>query len=188
MKHSGTKLLESQRLLLRQFNLSDSFSFFKNCGKDEKASLFLSWNPHQNAYESEEYLKSVIEQYEDPKFYNWAIELKETGEVIGSIGVNHPEDKNKSCQIGYYVGSDFWNKGIITEALKTVIDYLFEEVELNRVAARHDIENGASGRVMAKANMTFEGILRESKLKGNKFCSLAIYSILKSEWENNKLL
>lgn len=187
MNHKGTEKIETDRLILRKFKTSDAKSFYKNCVSDSKVSYYLSWEPHKNVKESEEFIKSLMETYEDSFVYDWAIELKETSEVIGNIKVNNIDDKNSFCHIGYYIGSKFWNKGLMTEALKIVISYLFEETDLNRIVARHDVENIGSGKVMVKANMTYEGTLRECKFRNNKFCSLAVYSILKNEWKNNSL-
>ena len=91
-----------------------------------------------------------ISNYDNNNVYNWVIELKETNEAIGSISVVNLEEMNKSCEIGYCIGSEYWSKGITTEALQNVIDYLFREVGVNRICAKHDIENMASGEVMKK--------------------------------------
>jgi len=94
------------------------------------------------------------------------------------------EVDNSACEIGYCIGSALWNKGYSTEALQAVIDFLFVEVGLNRISAKHDILNPASGEVMKKCKMTHEGILRDVQFKNNKFCTLAVYSILKREWDS----
>ncbi|GAA0773821.1 hypothetical protein GCM10008908_22630 [Clostridium subterminale] len=73
--------------------------------------------------------------------------------------------------------------GIITEALKAVINYLFSEVGFNRIVATHDTNNIASGKVMIKSGMKYEGTLRQSEWRDNKgFYDLAVYAILKDEW------
>jgi ribosomal-protein-alanine N-acetyltransferase len=182
MNHIGTKLIETDRLILRKFKPSDSNNMFKNWGSDSNVTKYLSWQPHKDINDSEDIINLWISKYEDNDVYNWVIELKEINEVIGNISIVHLEDTHESCEIGYCIGSKCWNKGITTEAFKAVIKYLFEEVGINRICAKHDVNNIASGEVMKKCKMTYEGTLREVQFKNNRFCSLSVYSILKSEW------
>ena len=100
-----------------------------------------------------------------------------------SIDVVNLNEKLATAEIGYCLSKKHWGQGIMTEALKAVIDYLFSEVGLNRIVARHNVHNLASGRVMQKSGMTFEGVQRQSGKdnKGN-YCDLAHYSILRGEW------
>ena len=186
MNHIGTKTIETNRLILRKFKSSDSENMFKNWGGDSKVTKYLSWTTHKSITDSEEVINLWISNYKDKSSYNWAIELKEVNEVIGSISVVKLKNENKSCEIGYCIGSKYWNKGITTEAFKSVIDCLFREVGVNRICARHNIENIASGEVMKKCKMKYEGTLREVQFIHNRFCSMAVYSILRSEWLNGR--
>lgn len=183
MSDIGTKRLETSRLILRKFERNDSESLYKNCGSDPKVPVFLSWNTHKDSIETIGIINKWIANYELPNTFNWAIEIKEVGEVIGNIMVVKYEVDNSACEIGYSIGSEYWNKGFAPEALQAVIDFLFSEVGLNRISAKHDILNPASGEVMKKCKMSHEGILRDVQFKNNRFCTLAVYSILKREWE-----
>lgn len=182
MNYIGTKLIETERLILRKFKTTDYENMFKNCGSDPKVTRFVAWETHKTIKDSEEIIDKWILEYEDNKTYNWAIELKETNEVIGNISIVKLEDRHSSCEIGYCIGSEFWNQGIVTEAFKAVIKFLFEEVGFNRICAKYNTVNKASGRVMEKCNMTYEGTLREAKYGKNGVYSLGVYSILRSEW------
>jgi ribosomal-protein-alanine N-acetyltransferase len=184
MNHIGTKNIETNKLILRKFEITDSENMFKNWGSDSNVTKYLSWKTHMNIKDSEEIINLWISNYDDNSVYNWVIELKEINEAIGNISVVKLENTNKSCEIGYCIGSKYWNKGITTEAFQNVIDYLFKEVGINRICAKHNIENIASGEVMKKCKMSYEGTLREVQFRNDRFCSLAVYSILKSEWEN----
>ena len=88
-----------------------------------------------------------------------------------------------NCETGYCLGRRWWGRGIATEALRAVIDFLFAQVNFHRVAAVHDPNNPASGRVMQKAGMTREGMLRQSALIKGRFVDSVVYSILRDEWE-----
>lgn len=180
--NNGTKLIETDRLILRKFKLSDANDMFNNWANDERVTKYLSWKAHENSNVTEELIRMWISDYSN-NTYNWAIELKEINQVIGSISVVNLDELNKTCEIGYCIGSKYWNKGIVTEAFKAVIDYLFKETEINRICAKHDIENIGSGKVMKKCNMKYEGTLREVQYRNNRFCSLSIYSILRNEFK-----
>jgi ribosomal-protein-alanine N-acetyltransferase len=79
------------------------------------------------------------------------------------------------------LGEKFWNHGYMSEALFKVIDFLFETTDVNRIEAEHDTKNSNSGKVMAKAGMTFEGVLREAGYNNQGIVDVAYYSILRSD-------
>lgn len=184
MNHIGTKTIETNRLILRKFKATDAMYMYKNWGNDSRVTKYLSWQPHKNLKDSEAIINLWTKHYEDKSTYNWVIELKEINEVIGNISIVNLEELNQSCEIGYCIGSRFWNKGITTEAFQEVIKFLFEEVGFNRICAKYNIENPASGAVMKKCNMIYEGTLREVQFKNNSFNTLGVYSILKREWNH----
>lgn len=181
---NGTKLIETDRLILRKFKLSDTNDMFNNWASDKRVTKYLSWNAHESLAVSEKLINIWVSEYND-NTYNWAIELKEINQVIGSISIVNLDELNKACEIGYCIGNKHWNKGIVTEAFSSIIDYLFNETEMNRICAKHDINNIGSGEVMKKCNMKYEGTLREVQYRNNMFCSLSVYSILKNEYEQN---
>jgi ribosomal-protein-alanine N-acetyltransferase len=90
--------------------------------------------------------------------YVWAIELKSNGMVIGSISVEISDETTQSCEVGYCIGKPYWSRGIMTEALRAIMHYLFYEVGYQSIRAKHDTRNLASGRVMQKAGMQFTKI------------------------------
>lgn len=179
--HKGTQLIETERLLLRKFKPSDAEDMFKNWSSDSEVCKFLSWNPHKDLSETKKIVESWVNAYTDCT-YNWAIELKEIGEIIGQISLISLNETYSSCILGYNIGRSFWGQGIMTEALKSVIDYLLNEICVNRIEGRHNTLNPASGKVMQKSGMKFEGILRQAKInKDGEFYDLAVYSIVKSD-------
>lgn len=182
MINKGTQQIETQRLILRRFKPSDAKHMYKNWAVDSEVCKFLSWNPHKDLSETEHIVEGWIKDYENDDNYNWVIELKDISEAIGQISLMHVNEKYSSCSVGYSISRLFWGKGIITEALKAVIDYLFKEIGMNRIEASHNTLNPASGRVMQKSGMKLEGIIRQPKVdKYGKFYDLALYSILKSD-------
>ena len=186
MKHCGIKTIETDRLILRRFKNEDSKNMFKNWASDPEVTKYLTWPAHSDIGITEFILSDWINSYEKEDFYNWAIELKEIGEVIGNISSVGNNDTIMKVHIGYCIGKEWWNKGIMSEALKAVIDYFFTEVEVNRVESRHDVNNPGSGKVMQKCGMIYEGTLRQADKNNLGICDTAYYGILKSDWEKNK--
>ena len=184
LSHKGTKTIDTDRLMLRRFKPEDACNMFNNWANDSDVTKFLTWKPHGNIEVTKKIINQWIDEYNHNNFYNWAIELKEAGEVIGNISVVNLYENYQSCEIGYCMSKKHWNKGIMTESLKAVIDYLFSEVGFNRIEARHDTDNIASGKVMMKSGMRYEGTLRQVKIRDKEFYSLAVYAILKNDWLN----
>lgn len=177
-----TKTLESDRLILRKFKMDDASGVYKNWASDPECCQYLSWNVHKSVKETRSILRSWIKEYKKG-CYNWVVELKDTHEVIGSISVISISKKHLTAEIGYCYGSKYWGNGYATEALRTVVEYLLNECGLYLVEARHISDNPASGRVMEKAGMHKDAILRErriNKLTGKRNDSI-IYSITNEE-------
>lgn len=179
MTHKGTIVLETERLLLRKFNSEDTQKMFDNWASNPNVTKFLTWQPHATPEVTALVINDWIKGYEKDNYYQWAIELKEISEPIGSISVVHIHENVNEIEIGYCIGEKWWHKGYTAEAFKRVIDFLFNEVGAKRICALHDTDNPNSGRVMLKCRLEPEGILRKSgRNNTNAVCDLAIYSIL----------
>lgn len=100
---------------------------------------------------------------------------------IGSIGVVSHDDRVEKAEIGYCIGRRWWHMGIMPEALNAVINYLFCEVGMRRIEARHDIRNPNSGAVMRKCGMKYEGTQRQSDWNNQGICDASWYAVLASE-------
>lgn len=180
LKRNGTCVLETDRLILREFTLADAQSVYDNWASDPEVTKYLTWHPHKDVDETEEILSEWVERYGDGSYYNWAIELKELREPIGSISVVEQNDKVRRAHIGYCIGRAWWHEGIMTEALGAVIEYLFSE-GYQRIDSRHDPRNPHSGDVMKKCGMQYEGTLRNYDWNNQGPCDACFYSILKED-------
>ncbi|MDR0910208.1 MAG: GNAT family N-acetyltransferase [Spirochaetaceae bacterium] len=182
MKHIGTNEISTQRLILRRFIIDDAECMYNNWANDNDVTKYLTWPAHESIDISRQVLEDWINNYEKPDFYQWAIVLKEINEPIGSISVVKQDDKIKMAHIGYCIGKKWWNKGITSEALKCVIKYLFEEVGMNRIEARHDPNNPNSGKVMKRCGMKYEGTMRQADWNNQGVCDFSEYAILAEEY------
>ena len=183
LTHKGTQTIETSRLILRRARREDAEPMFRNWASDPEVTKFLTWPAHSSIAVSEMVIGSWLQEYEKDSYYQWMIVLKEIGEPIGSISVVRQNDRVEEAEIGYCIGSRWWHKGITTEALTAVIEYLFTEVGMNRVAARHDPNNPHSGGVMRKCGMKYEGTHRASDRNNQGICDAAQYAMTRSDRE-----
>lgn len=182
LNHMGTKTIETQKLILRRFKMEDAQDMYNNWASDNEVTKYLTWPTHTSIEISKLVLAGWIEQYNDVQKYEWAIQLKETGSVIGSIGLLNIDNQNENCEIGYCISRQHWGKGITTEAAKAVLKFGIKEVGFERITGRHDCENTASGRVMQKCGLKYEGVLRRiNKNSKGELVDCTYYSILKDE-------
>lgn len=181
MKNKGTKTMETDRLILRRFRLEDAGQMYENWASDPEVTKFLTWPTHADVNVTKTLLESWIGRYEDPATYNWVMELKSTHEVIGNISVVRLREDIAAADMGYCMGKAWWGQGYMPEALRAVIEFLFMEVGLNRIAACHDVNNPKSGRVMDKAGMKLEGIWRAAGKNNMGICDEVWHSILREE-------
>ncbi|MCL2508788.1 MAG: GNAT family N-acetyltransferase [Oscillospiraceae bacterium] len=184
LTHKGTVTLTTRRLVLRRIAVDDVEAMFRNYASDDKVTKYLSWNTYADMEKLREYVESFIPSYENLEYYHWGITMN--GEFIGTINLHAISNKNEHCELGYCMGSRWWNNGIMTEAAAEVIRFAFEELNVNKICALHDVENPASGMVMQKNGMKREGLLREHTVRRDgTHGDMAWYAILKSEWNDN---
>ncbi len=181
MQKIGTQTIETHRLILRPFCAADAPAMFRNWAADPTVTEYLTWKP----YESESAVREMLTKWEadvpDGAVFRWAIVLKSSNEAIGSLSAV-PDEKTDSAELGWCIGRPWWGRGIMPEAGAAVIAYLFDRAGLNRVAAKHDVRNPKSGRVMQKLGMTKEGVLRQAGRCNAGLGDVAVYSILRSEY------
>ena len=182
MKHCGTQRLETDRLILRRYETKDAAAMFRNWASDSEVTKFLTWQTHSSEEVSKKIITDWLREYSDKKYYHWAIVLKDNGDKpIGDIAVVHMNEDVSMMHIGYCIGRNWWHQGITSEALKAVMDYLFDFVNVNRIESRHDPRNPNSGKVMKKCGMKYEGTLRSSDWNNQGICDACYYALLKSE-------
>lgn len=181
MQHIGTKTLETERLILRPFVLTDAQPMYENWAKDPEVTRFLSWPAYKSVDTAHGILADWTQQYQKPDFYQWAIVLKALDQPIGSISVVNTDERVDTAEIGYCIGKKWWGQGIMPEALAAVMGYLFEEVGMQRIEAGHDPKNPASGAVLRKCGMQYEGTLRRRIRSNQGITDVAWYSLLKVE-------
>lgn len=177
------KKLETERLILRRFkntDLEDFFAYAKNPNVGPNAG----WRPHETKEETAIILDDFIGGDEV-----WAIVLKENNKLVGSIGLHKDELRTARNvkMLGFVLSEEYWGQGIMTEAVKEVVRYGFEELNLDLLSVAHFPFNIGSKRVIEKSGFSYEGTLRLAKLiyDGSIYDSLC-YSLTKVEWESRR--
>ena len=183
MEHKGTVTIETKRLILRKFTAEDAEAMFRNWTSNDNVTKFLRWPTHSDISMTHWYIGFLLENYEKPDFYDWAIELKSLGEPIGSISAVDLKENIGAVEIGYCIGEKFWRQGYTSEALAAVMKFFFEEVGANRVYSEHDVNNPNSGKVMQKCGLKYEGTLRQADRNNTGLCDTAVYGLIADEYE-----
>ena len=182
MNHKGTVTLETERLILRRFTMEDVGDAFRGWFSDPDVAMYMRWDAHSDISQTQEFIARFVADYEKPDFYRWVITLKKDNRAIGAIGFHIESEYDSVADISYTLSKALWNQGIISEALKAVLQYALLDVGVNRVEAFHAIDNPASGKVMLKAGMKYEGHARHKykSHKGYEDCDL--YAAVAEDW------
>ena len=186
INHKGTAPLETERLMLRRFKHDDAEYMYRNWASDPEVTTYMTWQPHANVAGSQYIVDDWINSYSKPDSYIWAIVLKSLDEPIGGISVVDLDDTIGMVEIGYCIGKKWWNQGYVSEALKEIICFFFNEVGINRIQAKHDPRNSFSGRVMMKCGLRYEGTMRQNNINNLGIVDSSMYAILKEDYLQDK--
>lgn len=172
--------LRTERLVLRPFELDDVPDVTRLAGDAEVASTTLNI-PHPYAPEmAESWIRAHATWWGAGELANFAVTLRESGEVVGAIGLVL-NTRHENAELGYWIGRPYWGRGYATEAARAVVEFGLDGLGLHRVHAHHFTRNPASGRVLLKVGMRYEGRLREHVRKGEAFEDVDTYGILRSD-------
>ena len=164
---SPPEIIDTARLRLRKPLLEDAATIFDNYGQDADVTRFLCWKPHESLKDALTHMLSRLSAWERDMDYSWVVTPKgEPATILGMISAT-PERHTWRCLLGYVLARQHWNHGYMTEAVKAVVAQLFKDPEIHRVWAVVDLENAASARVLEKAGLRCEGILRRWSLHPN---------------------
>lgn len=172
--------LRTERLILRKLNMRDAQDMFEY-SRDAEVARHVLWDAHKSISETRSYIRFMQRKYRLSEPSSWGIEHIATGKLIGTIGYMWWNRENSSAEVGYSLARDFWNQGLMTEALAAAIDFSFDEWHLHRIEAQHETDNPASGAVMRKVGMRMEGTLRGRLYNKGRYVDVALYAILRED-------
>lgn len=176
----GIPTLDTPRLRLRPILVTDADAIFEYA-KDPEVSKFTLWEPYQSISDAEHFINGYVrEYYADGEPEPLGITLQGTDKVIGTVGAFWT---SKRCmELAYALSPNFWNRGLVTEASRAVMNYCFDTFDIDRFQSRCKALNAASARVMEKIGMRYEGTLRQAVFHRNVSWDMKYYSILRAEW------
>ncbi|MBR4360866.1 MAG: GNAT family N-acetyltransferase [Clostridia bacterium] len=172
--------IETDRLILRPLRMRDDRDMF-SYARDPEVSRHVLWEAHRTIRDTRRFLRAAIRQYRKGFPGSFAIEWKASGRMIGTVGFMWIHAEYKSAEVGYSLSRDYWNRGVMTEALRAVVAYGFDTLHLNRIEAQYECDNPASGRVMEHIGMRYEGTLRQRLWNKGKFVDVKLCAILRDD-------
>lgn len=182
MRYVEFKELNTPRLTLRRLTPEDIPLYYQRLGSDPEVTKYMLFSPHADISESVASVEKALRRYREGKCYRFCIALRETDELIGVIEPLRFDETHSSCSFAYMLGRDFWGQGYGTEALTAVLDFLFRDMEMTLVQADHMGSNAASGAVMRKAGMTYQGTIPGAYEKDGMLHDAPQYAITRSQW------
>lgn len=177
-------IIETERLVLRPVTLDDAEDMFEYASNKENTRYTFPTNKSL-----EETKNNIAQFYLANPLGRWGIELKSSGEFIGTIDLHKIDTVLKKAAIGYIIHQKYWNQGLTTEANHAVIELAFEKIGMNKLDAFHDKDNPASGKVMEKSGMRFsheEPYARMDKNEPGRFVTDVHYVLTKEDYFANK--
>ena len=184
VKLAAYREIETERLHLRPVTLEDAPAMFEYAS-DEAVTRY-TFPTNQSLEETK---NNIAQFYLANPLGRWGIELKSTGEFIGTIDLHKMDTVLKKAAIGYIIHQKYWNQGLTTEANRAVIELAFEEIGMNKLTALHDKDNPASGKVMEKSGMRFsheEPYARMDNKEPGRIVTRVHYILTKEDYFANK--
>lgn len=179
MEHKGTRTIRTKRLILRKIEAGDMESI-QQWMKNPEITRYEDWIPHESVVYTHGFFFWLTGDYENDQTYCWGMQLGE--EIVGFALVMNVNEWSGS--VAYYVRRDLWSNGYATEAVDAIMNYMFFEVGVERITAKHSIKNTASGRVLKKLGMRYRGHVKEYEYYGSKseWHDCDFYAITKEQY------
>ena len=181
-------ILESPRLQLRPLERSDTIAIQRSAGNREIADTMISLPHPYPADEAERYFARQQAEQKAGRAVTFAIEHKAKGRFCGLVEVRDINHEHSLGELSFWLAVEAWGRGYMTEAVRAVVRYGFEDLGLNRLYAYHMLRNPASARVLEKNGFKQEGLLRQRVRKWGKFEDVALWAILQQEWQDDKAI
>jgi RimJ/RimL family protein N-acetyltransferase len=178
-------VLSTPRLILRALRPTDLDDLY-TYASDPEIDRFTPWEHYKSKDEARENLNEFLADYEQDGFGVWGIEHSAHQRLIGIANFSRPHRINRRVEMGYTISRAYWGQGLATEAIKALIDFGFEKMNLVRIEAVVLPEHLASARVLVKSGMQFEGVLHSYQVWRNKPYDLSMYAIINPKREVEK--
>lgn len=179
-------ILETKRLKLIEITHQHLDSIFSILSLEE-VTKYYGTDPFILPAEATKLIDMYHKNFHEKRGIRWGIKLKENQKIIGTIGLNALQLNNKRAEIGYELHPSYWRNGFATEALKEVLNFSFEQLDLHRVGAVVYPENKVSLNLLKKLGFTNEGLLRDYIYQNKQSHDTYVLSLLKHEWVKSQV-
>ncbi len=177
--------IEGDRINLRRVVASDARAIARHCR--DKAISRHTFVPYPYGLEdAQQFIRSIQAGFRNRSICTFAIEHRESGELVGLIGFHNVNYQHSRAELGYWLARSMWGQGLMTEAVPMMVRFAFDRLHLRRVYAFVFPENPASSRVLEKCGFTFEGTLRKAVRHRGRYRDNLTYSLLREEFTNRK--
>lgn len=174
--------LETERLTMQPFNKEDSIRIKELANNKELATILGLPFPYELEH-AEDWIAIQPEQIQKGLEYPLTIVNKKENEIIGTITLRIDKNNNKG-ELGYWIGRDYWGNGFATEAVNRIIEFGFNQLDLNKIWASAISRNKASSIVLEKAGFQKEGRLKQNRLLQNEYEDVDVYGLLKFDYKS----
>ncbi len=177
--------LTTERLALRFVTPRDAQAQF-DIFSDPQVMRYWSTGPWSTLVQADEAIAAALAGYASGDNVYLAIDLSETGQMIGMIKLYAFHHANRRCDLGYALGAAHWGHGYLGEAMRAALDYGFSALNLHRIEADIDPRNTASAKLLERMGFQKEGYMRERWIVNGEICDTAFYGLLQRDWKANR--
>ncbi len=170
--------LRTERLILREITLNDAEDFFV-LRKNKEAMKYIDKPLHKSVSETQELIQKIIDDIKNNETIAWAISLKGNQKLIGTIGYHRIQKEHHRGEIGYMISPEYWNKGLVSEALVKVLEYGFTQMKFHSIEGVINPNNLISAKLLKKFGFIKEAYFKENYFFEGKFLDTEIYSLLR---------
>ncbi len=178
-------LLETEHYILREPMIEDAKQLFLFM-KDKDTMKYITPHPVTELEKMEEKLQAHLQGFQNEKEIPWVVTHRETGEIIGFFRLHKLNMWHRKAEMGTTIKKDYQQKGVMTEILRSIIPYCFEELNLNRLVGDIFSSNQGSQKLLERCGFHKDGVLRQTDFDGKEYHDTVVYSMLRSEYEQKK--
>lgn len=181
MNHVGTVGLDAGGLLLRRLEERDAPPIY-DMYSNQRVIRYLRINRFIHISQAHDFVRRNMQQYADTQRYFWVIEEKASGDFVGIVTLYTKSQGDEIGSVGYSLAREKWGRGYMAVALRAVLEFAFFTVGYNRIEALHAVDNPASGSVMRKAGMLYEGLAKEAFKNNLGYHDCHCYGLVKRDF------
>ena len=176
MKFDPFPVLETERLILRKMSPDDRDDFF-TMRSDKRMHEYTDTTPDYDISQTDEYLAKMLRGVDENRWIIWAIQHRESGRVIGSVGIWNFDETQTTAELSYGIAPVFQGKGYMSEALTRVVEYAFDALKLSALEAYTEAENTPSRRLLERIGFVESGQVDDPSADGTRVYHMIVYRL-----------